>query len=444
MELNSRLLTAPLFAVSGYFLLGISVATFGPLKYLGYRPGMVALYIAVVMLFFATGFLLGSGTKSPARAIWRRDQNQDILSLLFRLSLVIAILLMTFELLTTARSGGINFNLANSANAYIDTYSDYTRNSGSYGMRFLLTSLGAYPLFVAQVLGIFYFKALDRPSRLAVIYLFVVTILVYTLGGGKQKQFGDILIYVVSVVLAKQAASGKLRLSMLLKVGAFLLAGIYVLLALLAFRYQAVGINLVELNLNLHPLIRYNEGFWLASILGDALAFPVVMFSGYLGQGYYGLSLSLEQPFTWTAFAGSSYSVSVILNQFFGAEFWVTKSYPYLVGYATGWDQAKWHTVFSWLASDLTFPGVVIFMGCMGFIYGRAWREILLYQNPFSIMVFAMMNIGLAYAPANNQLMHSPGALSTSMGVLLFYFLFHANFNAAPTSIRKLRFRNQS
>ncbi len=348
---------------------------------------------------------------------------------------------MTFELLTTVASGGIHFDLALSANAYIDTYTDYVRNSGSYSVRFLLTSFGAYPLFVAQVLGIFYFKDIDRPSRLAVIYLFVVTVLVYTLGGGKQKQFGDIIIYVVTVVLAKQAASGKLRLSTIIKVGAFLFSGIYLLLALLAFRYQAIGVSLVELNLKLHPLIQYNEQYWLADLLGDSLAFPVVMFSGYLGQGYYGLSLSLEQPFTWTNFAGSSYSISVILNQFFGAEFWVTQSYPYLVGYATGWGQTKWHTVFSWLASDLTWPGVVMFMGWMGFIYGRSWREVILYQNPFAIMVFAMMNIGLAYAPANNQLMHSPGALSTSIGVLIFYFLFHANFNAAPTTIRRLRLR---
>ena len=95
-----------------------------------------------------------------------------------------------------------------------------------------------------------------------------------------------------------------LRLRLLTSVGLVCLSSIYVLLALLAFRYQAIGVSLVELNTKLHPLIQYSEDYWLADLLGDSLAFPVVMFSGYLGQGYYGLSLSLEQPFTWTNFSG--------------------------------------------------------------------------------------------------------------------------------------------
>lgn len=379
--------------------------------------------------------------RSPRKAIWRRDQNQSILTFIFRSCLVIAVLLMTYELLNTVRSGGLKFSLANSATAYFEAYTDYVRNSGSYGMRFLITSMGAFPLFVAQVLGLFYFKVLDRTTRLAVIYLFVVTVLVYTIGGGKQKQFGDMIIYMLSVLLANQAAKGRLKFKDVATVAGVLLGGIYVLLVLLAFRYQAIGVSLDSLNHNLHPLIDYREGYWLESVLGEAFAFPLVMFSGYLSQGYYGLSLSLEQPFTWTSFAGSSYSVSVILNQFFGAEFWVERSYPYLVGYSTGWGQTKWHTVFAWLASDLTFTGVVPFMGLMGFIYGRAWREILAHRNPFALMMFALMNVGLAYAPANNQLMHTPGALSTSFAVFAVYFLFHANFNAAPTAIRKLSFR---
>ncbi|MBO9432192.1 hypothetical protein [Sulfitobacter sp. R18_1] len=439
--LSKRLLAAPAIGIAGYFALGLTVVSFGPLDYRGYQSATVAAYVGLNILFFSSCFVLGSRTRLPRKSIWRTEQNQNVLTFIFRASLVIAVLLMTYEFINAVRAGGLNLNLADSALAYVNTYADYTRNSGSYNLRFLITSMGAFPVFVAQVLGIFYFKELDRTTRFAVIYLFVVTILVYTLGGGKQKQFGDIMIYVVSVVLAKQAAFGKLKLKSLLVIGAVIVGGVYVLLMLLAFRYQAIGIDLTQLNRSLHPLIDYNEGYWLENAFGEAFAFPMVMFSGYLGQGYYGLSLSMEQPFTWTSFAGSSYSISVILNQFFGADFWVTRNYPYMVGYATGWDQAKWHTVFAWLASDLTFTGVVFFMGAVGFIYGRAWREILLYQNPFALMIFALMNIGITYAPANNQLMHSPGGVSTTFAAFIVYFLFHANFNAAPTIVRKLRFR---
>lgn len=439
--MNKTLLNAPIVAVASYLLIGVSIATFGPLQYEGYRPTLVASYMTLVVIFLVVGFMLGTRLKAPTKAIWRKDQNHAILSFIFRASLIASVLTMTFLLLTMIASGGLNFNLANSAAAYFNTYTDYKRNSGNYSMHFLISSMGAFPLFIAQVLGIFYFKNLDRTSRVTVIYLFIATVLVYTLGGGKMKQFGDILIYVVSLIFAKQAVTGKLRFSTLVKIGAVFFIGGGVLLAVLSFRYQAIGIDLVNLKEKLHPLIHYRNGYWLESTLGKDLVFPIVMFSGYLSQGYFGLSLSLEQPFTWTYFAGSSYSISVILNQFFGTEFWVTHNYPYMVGYATGWGESKWHTVFSWLASDLTFTGVVIFMGMIGFIYGRVWREILLYQNPFSILVFSMMNLGFFYAPANNQLMHSPGMLVTTLGTLFFYFIFHTNFNASPTTLRKLRFR---
>lgn len=440
-KLNKRLLKAPGLIIIAYFFIGIMISIFGPLEYQGYRELDVALYVGAVILFFYAGYSLGIRLRTPIKAIWRKDQNKTILSYIFRISLIFALLMMTYDLLFTWFSGGLHFSLVNSAASYISTYTGYERNSGSYSLRFLITSAGALPLFVAQVLGIFYFKSLSRTSRILVIYLFAAMIIVHTLGGGKQKQFGDILIYVFSVFLATQAGSGKLKLMTLMQVGGALLGGVYVLLTLLAFRYQAIGISLSDLNSNLHPLIQYRGEGWIESALGEALAFPIVMFSGYLGQGYYGLSLALEQPFTWTAFGGSSYSISVILNQFFGAKFWVAENYPYLVGYSTGWGQAKWHTAFAWLASDLTFTGVVLFMGLVGFMYGRAWREVILYQNPFSVLLFALLNIGLIYAPANNQLMHAPGGLLTTFGVVIFYILFHKNFNATPATLAQRRFR---
>ncbi|MBN1958139.1 MAG: hypothetical protein JW773_08075 [Desulfuromonadales bacterium] len=432
---NRSLRNAPMFGVVSYLLLGVGVATFGPLKYQGYRVDLVLPFMLFVIMAFSVGYVLGSRTRPLARVMLKKGHCHAELKMFFCACLFASILLMSYEILFAAFQGGLSFSFSGGAENYFAAYTDYERNSGNYSAHFLLMSIGALPLFTAQVLGILYFKDLSRLSRLAVVFLFVSSLLVYVLGGGKQKQFGDIIIYVVSVVIAKQAMTGRLTFATLMKVALVLCAGISVLLALLTYRYRAIGVSLANLNEKLHPLMHYQEIEFLNGILNKAIFFPIVMFSGYLGQGYYGLALSLEQPFTWTCFAGSSYSVSVILNRFFGVEFWVTHNYPYLVGFATDWNQSKWHTVFSWLASDLTFPGVIVFMGFIGFLYGRVWREILLYRNPLSVMVFAMMNIGWAYAPANNQLMHSPGALFTTLATLLVYFCFHVNFNVDPTTL---------
>lgn len=424
-----------------YLILGPSLATFGPLEYDGMRAGLVFSFVVCVIVFFSFGFHLGAHSRPPRRAVWRRSQNPAILRNTFRISVFVSTLLMSYLLLDTIATGRFTLSFARSAEAYLNSYTDYTRNSGNYSMRFLLTSLGSLTVFITQIFGIFYFTSLNRKSKITIIYIFVASILVFTLGGGTQKQFGDIIIYLVTVLIARQAWLGRLRASTLLKIGLLVLAGLYLLLVLLANRYQNIGVSLDMLNGSLHPLISYRGGSWFEETLGAQLAFPIIMFTGYMSQGYYGLSLAFEQQFTWTAFAGSSYSISVILNQVFGAPFLVEQSYPYLVGTTTGWDQTKWHTVFAWLASDLTFPGVVVFMGFVGFLYGRAWIEVLRFGNPFSLLVFAMLSIGLVFAPANNQLMHAPGGLAMTFGTLILYMLFHANFNAAPTELSPRRER---
>ncbi|WP_224815436.1 hypothetical protein [Hasllibacter sp. MH4015] len=434
--MTKAIANGPMYAAVGYLILGVTIATVGPLEYSGFLPTRVFGFILCVAVFFAVGYYLGVRAPVQRRQGATAAGNARLLRRIFNICIVLTSVVMTFELLRTIATGGLTLSFADAALSYFSAYDGYTRNTGRYSLNFIITSLVAPALFVSQILGIFYFRKIGLPAKIAVIYLLIVQILVFTLGAGKQKQFADIIIYIVTIIVANQASTGRLRMSVLLKAAALIFAGIYVLLVLLANRYGAIGVDLATLNVNLHPLITYRYDSALEQYLGPELSFPLVMFSSYLAQGYYGLSLAFEQDFTWTAFAGSSYSVSVILNQFFGAPFMVEESYPYIVGASTGWAETKWHTVFAWLASDLTFPGVLVFMGFVGFLYGKTWREILLYRNPLSLAVFAMLNIGLAYAPANNQLMHSPGPLFTLFVVLFLYFRFRARFNAAPAELR--------
>ncbi len=162
LALNKSLLYGPIFAVSSYLLIGVGIATFGPLQYEGYRSELVAGYMILIIFFLCFGFFIGSSCKVPTRAIWRRQFNQGILTIIFRYSLIASILLMTYELVNAILTGGVNLSLSDSALAYSSTYSDYTRNSGSYSTHFIITSLGAFPLFVSQVLGVYYFKNISR------------------------------------------------------------------------------------------------------------------------------------------------------------------------------------------------------------------------------------------------------------------------------------------
>ena len=167
-------------------------------------------------------------------------------------------------------------------------------------------------------------------------------------------------------------------------------------------------------------------------VFGQKLGFSLAMLSQYLSAGYYGLSLALQQDFTWTWFLGQSYSLAVIFNRWFGFPFMYDLTYPVQVGLATGWGASKWVSIFPWLASDWTYPGALVVLAFFAALYARVWRESIEYRNPFAILVFCLLNIGILYIPANNQLVHTPGGIMTGIVVFGLYFAFGPRFNAAP------------
>ena len=428
-RLKRSYLYAPLIGMNIYVISGMLISFFGPLQYKYYEKDSVFLFISAFLAVFNIFYAIGTKVSVRQSHSWSPSRRRSLLVLIFQISLTFSVIFMTYEFFYGFLIKGLSFNISNSGASYLEGYAGHERNSGNYSLNFLVLSIMSLPIFIVQIWSLLYFEILPRRARILAIYVFAMTILIYTIGGGKQKQLGDIMVFISVVFFIKRAFLGKINFRALAKIMGVVLLSLYLMLVILASRYSNIGIDLSVLNANLHPLIYYVDGNILERTLGEAGAFPIVMLSGYLGQGYYGLSLSLQQPFTWTSFGGASYSFSVILNQFFGTDFLVEKSYPYLVGASTGWAETKWHTAFSWLASDLTFPGTVLFLGYVGFCFARGWKEALLFKNPFSILLIALLSIGIFYISANNQLMHSPGGLWTLGWVIILYSAFSSKFN---------------
>lgn len=419
----------PLLAVNVYVVFGMLVSFFGPLQYANYDKESVLVFITALLFVFSLAYFLGARTRVLRSTVWSKRRKDSFVEMVFRISLTVSIVFLSYEFLNGLLVKGLSFSLADVGSAYINSYDGHIRNSGSYSLNFLFLSISALPIFITQVWSVLFFDTFSRRTRMLVLYVFAIILIIYTLGGGKQKQLGDILIIVSVVYFIKCAYEGTINFSSLAKVVAFIGLGVYSLLYILSNRYQNIDVDLNVLNERLHPLISYQSNNAIENIFGEAGAFPLVMLSSYIGQGYYGLSLALEQPFTWTYFGGSSYSISVILNRVFGTDFLVEKSYPYLVGASTGWSEDKWHTVFAWLASDLTFPGTILFCGVVGFFFARTCKEAIYYRNPFSVLLLTLLSIGFFYIPANNQLMHSPGGLWTLGWILILYARFARRYN---------------
>jgi hypothetical protein len=420
----------PALVLTAYVLTGLLVSIYGPVIYKDYSYRLVIAYLLSFLILFWIGY--GFGLSVPLAGNRRPTLRNAVLTgRIFRICIITSALLVIGQFAIYFNQTGLSFDISNVGKAYLRTYAGYERNTGSYSLSFIIASVGAAPMFIATIWGLFYFRQISPLDRLLLALLIVSTLLIFTIGQGKQKQLGDFAIYAASLLAIGVGAYGRLRRrDIVAAVTVALVVGLG-LSYIVGKRYEAINITSDNVNQHIHPLMRIRTDSILFSWFGEKLGFSLSILSQYLSSGYYGLSLGLKQDFYWTWFLGGSYSLSVIFDRWLGFPFMYELTYPSRVGQVTGWSESKWHSLFSWLASDMTYPGALIFLGFVGFFYARVWQESITYKNPFSILLFCLLNVGLVYIPANNQLAHSPGGLATVAVVLVLYFVYARRFNVA-------------
>ena len=89
----------------------------------------------------------------------------------------------------------------------------------------------------------------------------------------------------------------------------------------------------------------------------------------------------------------------------------------------------SWNTAFPWIASDITFLGAILIFIPVAIIYAIAWREVILYKNKISLLMFCTITIGLVFLPANNQLLHGYDGFFATIFTFLFWIFNHKKYN---------------
>lgn len=418
----------PLYFTIAYLVVTMLLSFLGPVVYFNMDVRRVTLFMFGIMASITVGYFLGANVK-PKLAQPMTDRRVT-LDRIFLISLALGLIGLVLTIYDLIRGGNFNTNLSDLGSVYLDSYEGYERNSGSYSLIFIIYSLAAAPTFIATVWGLFYFKQLDRLRKILVLTLILGTLFTFTIGSGKQKQLGDVIIYVAAIFGLRAAMRGKvLSLKTTINGAVLLVGGVLGLTLVLSQRYDALSINAFNVNSHVMQSISYDLDHPVFRLFGYHWGLALAMFSGYLSQGYYGLSLALNTPTTWSHFLGFSYSVSVIANRVLGIDFPYLSTYPYIAGSGSGWGEAHWYTVFPWFASDVSFLGTIPLFGYFAYIYARTWRESVEFANPFAILMFCMLSLGAVYMPANNQLVHSPGGLATLILVVFLYARNGKRFN---------------
>lgn len=418
----------PLFAFILYILFSFSLSVFGPINFDNYDYTSITIYLFNFLMIFCIGYI--SGVKTYKKKEVKVNNDKSLVFKLLKFFILITIFVKCIELFSMLLSGGSNFSISGLGEAYVNTYSDYERGSGNYSIMFILKIFTYLPYLVSIILGFFYFDKLNNYYKFMLLFILFALFLVETIGHGKQKQLGDIIIFSLTIFLLKSnLLFKKIKVKKIFYFTFIFILGLLFLIFVLKMRYDALGIDASNINEKVHPLMNYNLDHIIFDLFGMEWGFPIAVFTGYFTGGYYGLSLCLNIPFVWTYFVGNSYSMTLVLNKFLGMPLNIEDTYPYRVGELTGWDQTKWHSVFPWFASDLTFFGTLIMFLFISYVYAKVWIESIYYNNPLAVLFFAVLNLGLIYVPANNQLFHSPESYLSTILIFLLWILFHKRFN---------------
>ena len=423
----------PLKLLTVYIILGVSLSFWGPVIYLDYEKLPVTVYMISFLILFTIGYLLGSVSgQTVSKKINIKYKIYIFQKILFwvKVSIFIISFIQFIQLILVIVDGTLNLNISKMGEAYVHMYENYERGKGNLRFSFLVQTLTYIPYLVTLILGAFYFKKLPTIYKFLVIFTYISIILLETIGHGKQKQLGDIFIFLmISFILKIDISNPLIRKKVLKKIFIFTFIGISALITILAFRYAAIHLDASNINEKVHALMEYDTNHLIFNIFGNTIGFPIAVFSTYLSQGYYGLSLCMQEPFEWTYLMGNSYSLTVFMQRFFDIPIDIHDTYPYRASLNTGWDDTKWSTVFTWFAGDFTFFGTLILFTFISFLYARVWIEAYKYKNPISIILFSMLTIALLYIPANNQLLHTPGSIIAVFYFLVLWIFKHKKFN---------------
>jgi hypothetical protein len=91
--------------------------------------------------------------------------------------------------------------------------------------------------------------------------------------------------------------------------------------------------------------------------------------------------------------------------------------------------------MFPWIANDISFPMVPVFMLLIGAIFGASWRDAVFANNSCAAVVFALLMLMMAYLPANSQVTLVPDHF---FALIAWIFVWRRTRRRAPEQAARL------
>lgn len=390
---DNTILKFPLRVVLGFLIFTEILYFFGPIQF-DVKPSiLLPLYLVIVNFALWLGYELGVKYHLPSKYRFSMTTTHIIL--------ILGLVLSVFKLKQMWASHGLPISIntlisgiMTPADTYFAESTDPTTQSGG-----TITLLLSPLLWASLPLGVFKWKRLTPLYKIITVSIILIQVISW-LGIGTRKGLFDVIIILVFVCIAacpNFITDKKLfRRFKRLFIFCFLLFVFYFIFSNLS-RY-GIGLSDIEdfdIQLEIRPFYVNYLPMWLVIVL-----FSI---SIYLCQGYYALSLALSLGIKEPTILGSSWFTMVIANKF-GLN---PMPDTYLADLQQwGIDPSiNWHTIYVWLANDVTFIGVPFLIFIIGYLFAKTWVDSVRGQNEAAIPLFALFLIMIFYFYANNQVL---------------------------------------
>lgn len=427
----------PLYVGTTYLALTVALFFGGPFDWPIENTTTLLLFLSASIASISVGFCLGSRLSSPGGNLraWR---------FCFRLGAIASIALLFPS--TLAYTGKwpweIGLVLGDQGAAYREMQAALQANES--GIRLYVSiARAAFGPFVFCVIpfSILNWEHLRRVDFI-LLFLHVISIVIFSLMRGTDRETIDLLFIVIGTVvirLARQSlVTGRLHFSVTRIFGFSLFFATISIIALALFidrkESRMGGDDAFCVG---ETLVCSTRGKNQSPIVSKSM-FGLEMLTAYTAQGYYGLSLALDSDFSWTYGLGHSpFLIDRLGNHI--DETLYDRSYMAKIN-AAGWDdKTQWSTIFPWLASDVGFPGVPFVMAIFAFVWGASWKSSVVSGSDAGALVFLYSCILVLYIPANNQLAQT---LEPYFSAVFWLLTWLTSGRPSAISRRKFFYRN--
>lgn len=419
-----RVAYLPLIVFQVYLTLTLAIFTFGPVPYY-HNINFFMLYSYVLAGQFAIFFGYCYGLRKPPsgyRGFFSASQ-------LLTLSILLSLAMVAPELLYR-RSSGVS--LAQAIVNPADAYNQKLLAEGDH-LGFTIIAVLMAPLSASLLpWGVMNWYQTGAFRRTAWLLACAGNYILPGLLLGTNKFIFDFVLplpWLIALAIYDgdlRVASRRLRISRATRtVFLPLMSIVLVAAAVFYFSYSASSREVK------YRVVNSERNGWSQAYgvrLPDSVESAIFSICKYSAQGYDGLAGCLELPFVWCYGYGNSYFLTRQAQRLVPDASIATRdkngfavdSYPVRLENVSDYPTSMlWHTIYPWIASDLTFPGALVFIGLMGFYFAQAWTDALRGENPFAFSMVALFCIMFVYIPANNVLLG--GADSLSAFVVTFF-----------------------